>query len=271
MIASKAVVLTLLVFGAGCSKTPVTGRTQYNLIPDALIRPIGANAYTEMLSDAKVEKGTTDAKRLKKVGKRIAKVAGERSYRWRFSLIDERTINAWCLPGGKIAFYRGILPVLKNEAGMAFVTGHEVGHAVAHHGAERMTQQLTVIGGLAALYMYLDDRTRLSDNQKGMMIAALGLGAEVGILLPFSRRHEKEADIIGMMYMARAGYPPEESIEVWSRMKRIAGSGSAPAFLSTHPASRKRKVNLRSWMRNAKKRYQRNKRDENTLRTLWRR
>ena len=152
---------------------------------------------------------------------------------------------------------------------MAFVTGHEVGHAVAHHGAERLSQQLTMLGGLTALYLYLDDKTKMNDDQKSMLVAALGLGAEVGVLLPFSRRHEKEADIIGMMYMARAGYPPEESIEVWDRMRKIAGGSSMPAFLSTHPAHRKRKDNLRSWMRNAQKRYKRNRRDEDSQATLW--
>jgi predicted Zn-dependent protease len=265
------VLLTLTVLGLGCSKTPVTNRTQYNLIPDSLIRPIGASTYAEMLSGSKIEKESTDAKRLQKVGKRIAKTANQKKYKWRFSLIDDKTINAWCLPGGKIAFYKGILPVLENEAGMAFVTGHEVGHAVAHHGAERLSQQLTVIGGLTALYMYLDDRTKMREDQRGLLVAALGLGAEVGVLLPFSRRHEKEADIIGMMYMARSGYPPEESIEVWSRMREISGNNAMPAFLSTHPSHRKRKDNLRTWMRNAQKRYQRNRREEDSLHPIWRR
>ena len=264
------VVLTLTLLGTGCSKTPVTNRTQYNLIPDGLIRPIGSSTYDEMLSGAAVEKGTRDSDRLRTVGKRIAKVANKRSYKWRFALIDDETINAWCLPGGKIAFYKGILPVLENEAGMAFVTGHEVGHAVAHHGAERLTQQLTVLGGLAALYLYIDDRDQMDEDKRSMLLAALGLGAEVGVLLPFSRRHEKEADIIGMMYMARAGYPPEESLEVWNRMRKISGRSLLPTFLSTHPSHRKRKDNLRSWMRNAQKRYRRNQRDEDSLRTIWR-
>ena len=232
--------------------------------------PLGKSAYQEMLSAEQLESGTDRHERLKKVGKRVSKIANQPRYRWRYSLIrDDDTVNAWCLPGGKIAFYSGILPILQNEAGMAFVMGHEVAHATARHSAERLSQQLAVLGGLSALYLYMENRTDMSDEMQGIIIGALGLGATVGVMLPFSRKHEKEADVIGMMYMARAGYPPTESVEVWNRMDEMSGRGSVPAFASTHPSHGQRKRNLRDWMPQARKRYQRNALSEDTQETLW--
>ncbi len=252
-----------------CSKAPVTERVQFNLIPDRVMTPLGATTYRELLAAETVEKGSRRHEVLKSVGRRVSKVANQPDYKWRYSLIDDDdTANAWCLPGGKIAFYSGILPVLENEAGMAFVMGHEVAHATAHHGAERLSQQLAVLGGLTALYLYLDGNSDLNDRSKQLIVGALGAGAELGFLLPFSRKHEKEADIIGMMYMARAGYPPEESIQVWNRMNEQTGRG-APVFLSTHPSHGQRKRNLRDWMPQARKRYERNALDADTQRTLW--
>ncbi len=265
-----------LLFGiglAGCSKAPVTDRVQFNLIPDAIMLPLGKSSYGEMLSGAPLDKKSTNHTTLRNVGKRISKVADKPKYKWQYNLIkDDDTLNAWCLPGGKIAFYSGILPVLQNEAGMAFVMGHEVGHATAHHGAERLSQQLALLGGMGGLYLYMDRKTDLNDTQRGMILGALGVGAEVGFILPFSRKHEREADIIGMMYMARAGYPPDESIEVWSRMQQQSGRSVVPQFLSTHPSNRQRKDNLREWLPQAKKRFQRNRRDaseSSAQRKLW--
>lgn len=268
-----AVFAAVALMGAaatGCSKAPVTDRVQFNLLPDKVMVPLGSSAYTEMLAGQRLEKGSDRHGTLKKVGKRISRVANEPGYKWRYSLIkDDDTVNAWCLPGGKIAFYSGILPVLQNEAGMAFVMGHEVAHATANHGAERLSQQLAVFGGLAGLYLYMDNNSDLSEEAKGIIVGALGVGAQFGIMLPFSRKHEKEADVIGMMYMARAGYPPQESVEVWTRMA-AAGGGKVPTFMSTHPSHGQRKRNLRDWMPQAKKRYERNKRSEDTQRVLWR-
>jgi predicted Zn-dependent protease len=262
--------LSLLATTA-CTRAPVTQRAQLNVIPDPLMRSLGKSAYDEMLVGLDLEKKSEDSKTLNKVGKKISRIASKPKYGWRYSLIDDdETINAWCLPGGKIAFYKGILPVLKNEAGMGFVMGHEVGHAVAHHSAERLTQQATVLGGLTVLYMHLDKNTDLPEESKNILMAALGVGLEVGIMLPFSRKHEKEADIIGMMYMARAGYPPEEAVQVWSRMRKQAGKTGVPTFLSTHPSHNQRKQNLRDWLPQAKKRYARNKLERDTQATLWR-
>ena len=266
-----AIRFVLLFSAIGCSRAPVTNRVQFNVVPDPLMTDIGTTAYREMLAGERVRRNTPDADTLQRVGRKISKVARKPSYRWRYALIDEPdTINAWCLPGGKIAFYTGILPVLENEAGMGFVMGHEVGHAMAHHSAERLTQQATVLGGMAALYLYLDQNSEMPKRSRDVLLAALGLGLEVGVLLPFSRKHEKEADVIGMMYMARAGYPPEESINVWTRMREEAGRSALPSFLSTHPGHNQRKKNLREWMPSAKKRFARNRTKRNTLEPLWR-
>lgn len=259
-----------LVALSACSKTPVTDRVQFNLIPDAIMVPLGKSAYQEMLAAENLEKNSDRHNHLKKVGQRVSKVANQPKYKWRYSLIrDDDTVNAWCLPGGKIAFYSGILPVLQNEAGMAFVMGHEVAHATARHSSERLSQQLAVLGGLSALYLYIENRTELGEEARNIILGAMGIGASVGVMLPFSRKHEKEADIIGMMYMARAGYPPEESIAVWNRMSQMSGGGGIPTFLSTHPSHGQRKRNLRDWMPQARKRYARNALSENTQQTIW--
>lgn len=259
------------VLVAACAKVPYTGRRQFNLVPTSIMQGLGKSSYASTLGGVKVAKKGEDVATLRRVGDRISKVAKEPKFAWEFNLIEEETINAWCLPGGYIGFYTGILPVLESESGMAFVMGHEVGHATANHGAERMSQQLTLLGGLAGLELYLANKSKLSVEQRAVLLGAIGLGAEVGAILPFSRMHESEADVMGMMYMAEAGYPPNESVGVWERMAAIAGSGSVPTFLSTHPSHDKRIANQKEWLPEAKKKYARNKRtDEAALRkAVW--
>lgn len=254
------------VIGA-CVKVPVTGRLQMNLVPSGVMRSIGKKSYEDTLSKATVVREGENAEVLSRVGKRIARASGE-ELDWRYALLKDDTINAWCLPGGYIGVYTGILPVFENEAGMAFVLGHEVGHATAHHGSERVSQQIALAGGLAALDLFLSGSTEMDPKERAMVMGAIGLGAEVGFLLPFSRKHESEADIIGLMYMAKAGYPPGESIAMWDRMEKKAG-GSGPAFLSTHPSNDKRQEVLREWMPQARKRYERNKIASDTKKKLW--
>lgn len=268
-LGSWATVLAVGALVVACAKVPYTGRRQYNVVPNGIMRGLGKSSYSDMLAEVKVQRKGDDAATLTKVGGRISAAANEPEFDWSYALIDDDTVNAWCLPGGYIGFYTGILPVLENEAGMAFVMGHEVGHATAHHGAERLTQQLTMIGGLVGLEVYLANKTRLEPKERGVILAALGVGSYVGVLLPFSRMHESEADVIGMMYMAKAGYPPQESIRVWDRMAEIAGKNPLPAFLSTHPAHDKRQANLREWMPAAKKKYERNKLSYDSTKTLW--
>ncbi len=254
-----------------CTKVPITGRRQMNLIPDAIMLPLGTSAYQSTLASLAVTRKGEKHETVQDVGDRIARAAGSDRYDWEYALVrDSETINAWALPGGKIAIYSGILPVCENEAGLAFIMAHEAGHVVARHGSERLSQQLAVLGGLAGLYLFMDNKTELSQEQQAIILAAVGVGSEVGLVLPFSRKHEREADIMGMMYMARAGYPPKQAVKIWQRMES-AGSGSAiPAFLSTHPSHDDRQENLREWLPKAKKRYERNKLDRDTTETLWR-
>lgn len=254
---------------AACVKVPYTNRSHLNLVPDATMNSLGASTYQEMLGQSRVvSKSNADAEKLRAVGRKIAKAADQDNFAWQFSLIDDPQVNAWCLPGGYIGFYTGILPVLQNEAGMAFVMGHEVGHAVARHGAERMTQNLAVAGGLGVLEVFLTNRSQVSEQQRGLILGALGLGANVGVLLPFSRTHESEADVIGAMYMAASGYPPAESLKVWDRMS-AAGGARGPAFLSTHPTPETRKENLLEWLPEARKRYGRSSKVGTALQSIW--
>lgn len=263
-----AVVAAASLVAVACTKVPYTGRSQFNLMPKSMMHDIGKQSYDEVLAESKVQKGGKDAEILDKVGRRVSKVADQDDFAWDYSLIVSPDINAWCLPGGYIGFYTGILPVLQSEAGMSFVMGHEVGHAVARHGAERLSQQLALTGGLTLIDMFLSGSGKVSQEQRGMIMAAAGLGAQFGVVLPFSRNHEKEADIIGLMYMAEAGYPPAESIKVWDRMEAITGKGG-PAFLSTHPSYENRQENQAEWMPEAKKRYQRHAIDYDTRAAVW--
>ena len=252
-----------------CAKVPYTNRVQYNLIPTGIMNNLGRSSYATQLQGSHIIRTGEDANMLSNVGRRISTVAHEPTYDWSYALIEDDVVNAWCLPGGYIGFYTSILPVLKNEAGMAFVMGHEVGHAIAKHGSERMTQQLTLLGGLGALALFLEGGTELNTAQKAAIVGAIGLGAEVGVMLPFSRKHESEADIIGMMYMSGAGYPPAEGIQIWDRMAEASGPNNVPAFLSTHPSNQRRKAVMREWMPQARKRYERNRLGHDTLATVW--
>ena len=263
-----AFVVAAGALAVACAKVPYSGRLQFNLIPDSIMRGIGKSAYPTMLKDKKILKKGDKAEALQRVGTRIAAVANKPKFDWQFSMIKEDTINAWCLPGGYIGFYNGILPVLSSEAGMAAVMGHEVGHATAHHGAERLSQQLALLGGLGALYLFLEEGTEMKDEHKAIIIAAAGVGAQFGIMLPFSRAHESEADVIGMMYMAQAGYAPNQSIKVWERMAELSPS-KIPAFLSTHPSHEHRQKNLAKWLDQGQKKYERSKKHKGTSKALW--
>jgi len=263
------ITLAAATLAAACIKVPYTGRRQFNLVPDSVMHGLGASTYQSMLQGKVVQRKGQDSAILDRVGNRISEAAHKPGFEWEYSLIAEDTLNAWCLPGGKIGFYTGILPVLENEAGMAFVMGHEVGHATARHGSERLSQNLALVGGLTALELYLSGQEKLSQEQRGLILGALGVGAQVGVILPFSRKHESEADVIGLMYMAKAGYPPQESIAVWDRMAQATGGKQLPAFLSTHPPHAKRQEVLRDWMDNAAKRYARNRLPKGTQTPIW--
>jgi predicted Zn-dependent protease len=252
-----------------CVKVPYTNRTPFVLIPNGEMMSLGKEAYREIRQQSRVVKDGPDVERLRAVGRRISARANQPDYAWQFSLFDSDEVNAWCLPGGYIGFYTGILPVLQNEAAMGFVMGHEVGHAVARHSAEQLSTQLGLQGALGLVGTFVGGSDKLDEDQKGLIMGALGLGATFGVILPFSRAHEKEADVIGLMYAAEAGYPPAESVRLWERMEARAGKGP-PAFLSTHPSNPARIENLQAWMPQAKKKFVRARRaGDEPLRGVW--
>jgi predicted Zn-dependent protease len=229
-----------------CSTVPGTGRKQLLLLPTDQEMALGLQAFDEIKKTAKISTDPAANAQVRRVGERIAHVANQPDFKWEFVVIDEpQTINAFCLPGGKIAVYTGILPVAGGDDGLAVVMGHEVAHAVARHGNERMSQGLLAQIGDAALMLGLRNR----DPQVIEAVhAAYGVGAKVGVLLPFSREQEAEADRIGLILMAEAAYDPHAAISFWQRMQEASdkkGGGSPPEFLATHPSTEKRIANIR--------------------------
>lgn len=201
---------------------------------------MGLEAWREVLKEERIITEGPDARLVREVGARIA-AATNAPYEWEFVLLDDpETVNAFCLPGGKIAVYSGILPVTQNPDGLAAVLGHEVAHATAHHGAERVSQGLVTQGILDAASASLSTANPMV---RTVVMQGLGVGAEVGALLPYSRLHESEADEIGLRYMIRAGYNPHEAVRLWQRMAGLGG-GRAPEFLSTHPDPEDRAARL---------------------------
>jgi predicted Zn-dependent protease len=248
--------LALLLDAGGCTVNPYTKRWQFIAIPKSYDVGMGAQAYNQVLHDPKV-KISIDPREIepvKRVADRIIEVAKQskyaeaaNSFQWEVSVIkDDKTQNAFALPGGKIAVYTGIFPIAKNDAGLAAILGHEVTHALARHGAERMSQGFATQAALIAASIGLQTQGVGGFGGQAVM-QALGLGAQVGVLLPFSRAHESEADHIGLLFAAQAGYDPEEAVRVWERME--AAGGKQPAqFLSTHPSHGTRIKQLTEWM-----------------------
>ncbi len=247
-----ALTATLMI---GCYTVPETGRRSLILIPESQELALGASAYAEARSQTTISTDPRHNAQVTSVGTRIASVAGRDYYEWEFTVFDDdETINAWCLPGGKIAFYSGIIPVCANDPGVATVVAHEVGHAVARHGAERMSLGLVLLAGQAAVaYATKDEQAK----NRQMIMAAYGIGTALFVQLPYSRRHEYEADRIGLMLMADAGYDPRESVYFWRRMQKLgeARGGKPPEFLSTHPSDAHRIAQLQQYMPEALERY----------------
>lgn len=245
--------MSVFLFAVACTTNPFTGKQTLALVPNSQILPMAFQQYDEFLSENKVIKGTSDAQMINTVGQKISRAAERyltangyagylQDYRWEYNLVDDPAINAWCMPGGKIVFYTGILPVTQGEAGVAAVMGHEVAHALANHGQQRMSAgQLQQLGAVAG-------NIALSNNPENQNIfnQAYGIGTQVGVMLPFSRSHETEADRIGLTLMAIAGYDPIVGAQLWERMSQ-AGGGSPPEILSTHPSNQTRINNIMQW------------------------
>ncbi|MGO2359372.1 MAG: M48 family metallopeptidase [Mesonia sp.] len=250
----------LLLFS--CSQNPFTGKKTLALVPNSQILPMAFAQYDEFLTDNNVETGTSEANMVRSVGQKIAK-ASERwlnangyqgyldDYRWEYNLVRDDQVNAWCMPGGKIVVYTGILPITQDETGLAVVMGHEVAHALANHGQQRMSAgQLQQVGAVATA---VGSQAAGVDEQTGALFNTLyGVGSQVGAMLPFSRSHETEADKIGLTIMAIAGYNPDEAAELWQRMKANSGGQGPPEILSTHPSNDTRINNLTQWAAGAK-------------------
>lgn len=231
--------LLILCSLTSCVTLPETGEKKLLLTSSDQEKQMGEEGYKEVLSKSKLANQLPAYQVLQRVGSRIAKVTGQTNFAWEYNLIQDKQLNAWCMPGGKIAVYTGILPMMKTEAGMAAVLGHEVAHATLRHSGQRMTQQLGTQLVLGIAGMSLSN----SPYQKELM-AAMGAGATVGFLLPYGREHETEADTIGLKYMAEAGYDPSEALSFWERFSK-AGGEAPPEFLSTHPGGATRIKNIK--------------------------
>lgn len=236
----------------GCQTVLLTGREQLSLLPEEQEIRLGVIAFQEVLDTEPKSQNAHLTQMVERVGKRIASVSERKDYQWEFVLLARPNQNAFCLPGGKVAVYEGILPVCQNEAGLAVVMSHEIAHALARHGGERMSHQMAAEGGEWALSRILGQR----DSQKVEMIKSVyGIGTEYGVLLPFSRTQESEADSIGLTLMARAGYDPQEAPRFWERFSH-ENSSSVPELLSTHPSDETRMRQLNEQLPRAMSIYQ---------------
>ena len=237
---------------SACAKVPYTDRRQLNLISGDQEIQLGTEAYAEALKANKISAKADYQSRVKNVGARIAAAAEKPEYKWEFNVLESKDVNAWCLPGGKVAFYEGIMPICQNDNGIAVVMGHEVAHALAHHGAERMSQ------GMGANLIAEVLSVGLGKAQPGVkenVMKLYGVSTQVGVLLPFGRAQESEADHIGLILMAKAGYDPNGAVDFWKRMEAQAGGGKTPEFLSTHPSGERRIQQIQEWLPEVMKYY----------------
>jgi len=253
----------MLMLVGGCAQVPLTGRTQMALLPESTLVEMSLTSYGEFLKENKLSTNKQQTEMVKRVGNRIASAVEKyltdngyasriADFKWEFNLVDDDTPNAWAMPGGKVVFYTGILPLTQNEDGLAVVMGHEIAHAVARHGNERMSQGLMVQMGGIALSQALREKPEAT---QALFLTAYGLGSQVGVMLPYSRKHEYEADELGLIFMAMAGYQPAEAINFWTRMSQMGGP-RPPEFLSTHPIDTKRIENIKRVLPKAMEYYQ---------------
>ncbi len=262
----KFIITTLIITQAlSCTTVPITGRRQLELMPESEMMSMSLTSYNQVLSTSKVITTGADAATIQRVGNRLSKAVtlylqnnkmGNRvnGYKWEYNLINDPTVNAWCMPGGKVVFYSGIMPVCKDETGVAVVMGHEIAHAIAQHGNERMSQEMTQQLGGQALSVALASKPQQTQQ---IFSAAYGLGSQYAVMLPFSRLHESEADQLGLYFMSMAGYDPKQAPIFWQRMS-ASGGATPPEFMSTHPSPAARIADINKWMPQALKYYEAN-------------
>ncbi len=263
---TKIYLIAVFFLIGACAMVPISERNQLRLLPESQLIQLSMNSYQEVLSQSKVVQDSEQLDQLKRVGNRLA-AATERyllnqgqsidHYDWEFTLIqDDETINAWAMPGGKIAFYTGIMPIAQDENGIAVIMGHEIAHVVANHGNERMSQALLVeLGGSALSYAMQNqpEQTQQTYNK------VYGISSQVGVMLPYSRLHESEADRIGLILMAMAGYDPRAAIPFWQRMGQAGSGEQPPTLLSSHPHPEQRVSNIQKYSPEALEIYQANR------------
>ncbi|MBE7169961.1 MAG: M48 family metallopeptidase [Williamsia sp.] len=247
-----------------CSRNAVTGKNQLLLVPESEMQTMAASQYKDFLDSSKVvNPSVKDAAMVRRIGQRITtaitnyyKGQGKADvlagYNWDYNLVESNEVNAWCMPGGKIVVYTGLLPITQNEAALAVVMGHEITHALARHGSERMSQGIAQQFGGAALSALLANK---SQGVQSLAMTAYGVGSNYGVILPFSRNQEYEADQFGLNFAAMAGYNPQEAIPLWQRMEQAGGGNRPPEFLSTHPSEGNRIARLQKQMPEALKYY----------------
>jgi len=246
-----------------CSSVPITGRKQFNFIPASEMQTLSYQQYGDIMKTAKLSSDANSTALVKKVGGNIrdavikylaqnnmsSQISG---YNWEFNLVEDPQVNAWCMPGGKVVVYTGILPITQNETGLAIVLGHEIAHAIAQHGSERMSQQLlTQLGGIG-LQEAIKTKPQITQQ---IFMSAFGIGTQVGVLLPFSRLQESEADHLGLIFMSMAGYDPNQAVPFWQRMSSMNTGQKPPAFLSDHPADATRIQDIQKELPEALKYY----------------
>lgn len=232
---------------AACATVPITGRQQLSLMSDSSLMSMSYQQYGDFLKKNKLSADRAKTDEVKRVGQNIQRAVDRyfrqtgdpgylNDYRWEFNLVEDKQVNAWCMPGGKVVVYTGILPIAGNDAGLAVVMGHEIAHAIAGHGKERMSQELLTQFGGVALSTAMSQQPA---ETRALWMSVYGVGAQYGALLPYSRLHETEADHLGLIFMAMAGYDPHEAVAFWERMAKQKG-GQPPEFLSTHPSDASR-------------------------------
>ena len=257
---SKLLLGLLVMIVCACATNPFTGKKTMAFVGNNDIFPMAFQQYDAFLNENKVIKGTADANRIKSIGEKIRKASetylksiGQENYldgyAWEYNLVEDPAVNAWCMPGGKIVFYTGILPVCQDDAGIAVVMGHEVAHALLNHGQQRMSAGIIEQGLGTGLAIALANK-RMETQQLAM--TAFGAGSQMFGMLPFSRSHETEADEIGLKLMAIAGYNPDNAVTFWQRMAAQSGGQAPPEFLSTHPSNTTRISNLQKMIPHAK-------------------
>ena len=243
-----SLIIVILFLSLSCTTVPITGRKQFIILPDYAMLSMSLQQYNEFLKTNKISSNQEQTQMVKKVGRKIQMAVEQyftdknmsytlRDYKWEFNLIESEEKNAWAMPGGKVVVYEGLLPITRDEAGLAVVMGHEIAHAIAKHGNERMSQGLIVQMGGMALSKALEEKP---GKTRRLWMTVFGVGAQFGVMLPFSRYQESEADHLGLVFMAKAGYDPNEAVEVWKRMAQMKEGQTPPEFLSTHPSDETR-------------------------------